>query len=195
MLSVQARQDVDITDMLWAVLSRAQSFAELSDALHLLFTTIVQEEMRPFIYSGNQSGMAGILRSLIRSGQPPDLTGSAPLRLLVEMGIEKLRRDSSHYLLSSDLASREAVDPYLKGDSAEQSVDLLKRLHMVVQLAFACQTYLSLPTGALKSLVHIALGQLREREEIEKVHLEFQIQTSDVKVTFFSTKRKKILLL
>ena len=36
-----------------------------------------------------------------------------PLVLLIEMGIEKLKRDSTHYLLSADLVSKEAVDPYL----------------------------------------------------------------------------------
>ena len=182
LLSLQSRQDVDITDMLWTVLSGAQSFSELTDALNLFFETVQREELRPFIYSGNRSGMAGLLRDLVRSGNLPDLSGSKPLTLLVEMGIEKLKRDSSHYLLSSDLASKEAVDPFLSGDSLQAAVELLKRLHMVVELSFACQTYLSLPTSALKSLVHSALLQFRKLETIEKVQLEFPIQTSDVKV-------------
>jgi len=180
-LSMHARQDVDITDMLWSVLSRAQSFAELSDALNLLFNTILHDELRPFIYSANKSGMAGILRNLIRSGQLPDLSGSTPLLLLVEMGIEKLKRDCSHFLLASDLSSREAVDPYLNGSSLTHSIDLLKRLHIVVQLSFACQTHLNLPSAGLKSLVHSALVQIRDIENIERVELLFQIQTCDVK--------------
>jgi len=180
-LSLEARQDVDITDMLWTVLSRAQSFAELTDSLSLVFNTILAEEIRPFIYSGNKSGMAGILRDLIRTGTIPDLSGSKPLALLIEMGIEKLGRDSSHFLLSSDLASKEAVDPYLCGDSFQQSVELIKRLHMVVELTFACQTYLNLPSSSLKTLVHSALLQFINLEINQRVQLEFPIQTSDVK--------------
>ena len=173
---------MDITDMLWAVLSRSESFSELSDLLTLVFQTVLSEEIRPFIYSGNLSGMAGMLRDVVRSGRIPDLSGSKPLSLLIEMGIEKLKRDSSHFLLSADLASKESLDPFLSGETLAESVDLIKRLHLVVELAFACQTYVNLPSSSLKTLVHSALLQLRKHETLNKVQLEFPIQTSDVKV-------------
>ena len=183
-LSLQSRQDVDITDMMWTVLSRAQSFAELSDSLSLLLQTILAEEMRPFIYSGNKSSMAVMIRDLVRSGNMPDLSGSKPLTLLIEMGIEKLKRDAAHFLLSGDLVSKEAVDPYLTNQSFEDSLDLIKRLHMIVELAFACQSYLSLPLSALKTLVHSALIQLKALERTDRVHLEFPVQTADIKVSW-----------
>ena len=181
-MSLEARQDVDITDMLWSVLSQAQSYSELTDCLSLVFSTILAEEIRPFIYSGNKSGMAGIIRDLIRTGNLPDLTGSKPLSLLIEMGVEKLARDSSHFLLSSDLASKEAVDPYLVKDDYTRSVELIKRLHSVVELTFACQTYLSLPPPSLKALVHVALAKFIDLDTNQRIQLEFPIQTADVKV-------------
>jgi len=179
--SHHSRQDVDITDMLWTVLSRAQSYAELSHSFQFLFQTLLREEIRPFIYNGNRSGMAGILREIVRNGTLPDMSGSRPLVLLIEMGIEKLKRDSTHYLLSADLVSKEAVDPYLVSSEPSEALDLIKRLHMVVELAFACQTYLSLSTAALKSVVHSALLQFRQIQETHKVNLEFPVQTSEVK--------------
>ena len=103
---MNSRQDLDITDMLWKILSQCESFAELTDALNFLFQTIIAEDIRPFVYSGNHSSMAGLLRQCLASGTMPDLSGARPLTLLLEMGIEKLRRDSSHYLLSSDHASK-----------------------------------------------------------------------------------------
>ena len=53
--------------------------------------------------------MAGLLRACLATGSMPDLSGAKPLTLLLEMGIEKLRRDSSHYLLSMDIASKVLV--------------------------------------------------------------------------------------
>ena len=61
------------------------------------------------MYSGNRSSMAGLLRACLATGSMPDLSGAKPLTLLLEMGIEKLRRDSSHYLLSMDIASKVLV--------------------------------------------------------------------------------------
>ena len=62
------------------------------------------------MYSGNRSSMAGLLRACLATGSMPDLSGAKPLTLLLEMGIEKLRRDSSHYLLSMDIASKVLVN-------------------------------------------------------------------------------------
>ena len=45
-------QDVDFTDMLWSVVCRAGSYEELRDALNLTLVTMVQQDIRPFIYSG-----------------------------------------------------------------------------------------------------------------------------------------------
>ena len=37
-----------------------------------------------------------------------------PLEMLLEIGIEKLRRDHVHSLLSNSLATREELDPYIQ---------------------------------------------------------------------------------
>jgi hypothetical protein len=59
------------------------------------------------LFSGNRSGLAGLVHRL-RQGEPlTELTGSRPLALTIEMGIEKLRRDYSYALL----ATGSATDP------------------------------------------------------------------------------------
>eukprot|EP00088_Acartia_fossae_P041030 TRINITY_DN4288_c0_g1_i7.p1 TRINITY_DN4288_c0_g1~~TRINITY_DN4288_c0_g1_i7.p1 ORF type:complete len:596 (-),score=147.12 TRINITY_DN4288_c0_g1_i7:392-2179(-) len=182
LLNVNERQDVDITDMLWKILCQCESYAELTDSLHFLFNTILTEDIRPFLYSGNQSSMAGLLRATLRTASMPDLSGAKPLSLLLEMGIEKLKRDSSHFLLSSDLASKESLDHYLSGGSSlSESLTNIKRLHLVVETAFACQTYVSLPTASVKTIVHAALARLRDAPLEERMNMEFNIQAADVK--------------
>jgi hypothetical protein len=41
--------------MLWSVVSRAGSYEELRDALNLTLLTMLQQDIRPFIYSGKFS--------------------------------------------------------------------------------------------------------------------------------------------
>lgn len=69
------------------------------------------------MYSGNHSSMAGLLRACLATGSMPDLSGAKPLTLLLEMGIEKLRRDSSHYLLSMDIASKVLIDLIVRSNT------------------------------------------------------------------------------
>ena len=110
-LGVQSiRQETDFTDQLWTVLSRATSYAQLTEALRTVFETIASVELRPFLYAKNKTGVARAVQAVARDGAAiPDLTGSRPLQLLVECGLVKVRRDLSHTLLAGELAGREKV--------------------------------------------------------------------------------------
>ena len=159
--SLEARQEVDFTDMLWSTLSKAQSYQELIEAFRTVFTTIMTEEIRPFVYARNKTMVVRIVGGLVRGGETlPDLTGSMPLQLLIECGLEKLRRDYSHTLLNSELAAKEIVSHYLESETLEQAVVLLSKLHLVVELTSLCQTFLSLPPDTLRTMVHSALDNL-----------------------------------
>ena len=62
---------------------------------------------------------------------------------------------------------------------------MIKRLHLVVEVAFACQTYICLPSASLKTLVHTALARLKQEDFVleDRVVMEFSLQAADVKVT------------
>ena len=62
---------------------------------------------------------------------------------------------------------------------------MIKRLHLVVEIAFACQTYISLPSASLKTLVHTALARLKDEDSVplgDRMVMEFPLQAADVKV-------------
>lgn len=43
------RHDVDLTDLLWGVLKKVESFAQLRQAWEFIFYSIKQEEIRPYV--------------------------------------------------------------------------------------------------------------------------------------------------
>ena len=103
--TLETRQEVDFTDQLWLVLSRAQSYSELTEAFSAVFQAIIQgrgifpcmsclfdrivlvtlDEIRPFIYArANNLRVVRIVQGLLRGGGGDvDLSGSVPLELLV----------------------------------------------------------------------------------------------------------------
>ena len=85
------------------------------------------------------------------------------------------------------LASKELVWPYLAGSSLVESVELVGRLHLVVELAAACQSVLSLPPASLKPSLHSALTTLRTPAGSggpdQPVLFTFPLLTADVKVS------------
>ena len=103
--TLETRQEVDFTDQLWLVLSRAQSYLELTEAFSAVFQAIIQgrgifqclsclfdrivlvtlDEIRPFIYArANNLRVVRIVQGLLRGVDTlPDLSDSVPLELLV----------------------------------------------------------------------------------------------------------------
>jgi len=188
--TLETRQEVDFTDQLWLVLSRAESYAELTEAFTAVFQSIVQDEIRPFIYARNKTQMVRLVHGLLRGGDTiPDLSGSLPLELLVECGVEKLRRDYSHTLLAGELANKEAVAHFLDSegeDPVEQlrlAVEQLTQLHLTVELAAMAQTFLCLPPDSLRTIVQTALADLRNNPVVhaDSTDFRFPIQTCNVK--------------
>ena len=49
LITAMDRQDVDLTDLLWGVLKKVESFAQLRQAWEFVFETIKQEEIRPYV--------------------------------------------------------------------------------------------------------------------------------------------------
>ena len=185
--SFKARQEVDFTDILWSHLYRVQSYQQLTEAFKLIFATIIKEEIRPFIYARNKTkSVVQLVSGIVRGGEVvPDLSGSLPLEMLIECGLEKLQRDYSHTLLNSELASKENIAQFLvtSGDLQAAS-QRLHSLHLVVELAVLLETHTKLPSDILRSIVGTALSSAGADSAELKRSYEFPVPTQSLENLF-----------
>ncbi len=54
---VLERQDMDLTDLLWDVLKKSESFEELRQAWEFVFASISREDSRPYVINDYLSGI------------------------------------------------------------------------------------------------------------------------------------------
>ena len=182
--SFKARQEVDFTDILWSSLYKVQSYHELTEAFKMVFSTIIQEEIRPFIYARNKTSVVRLVNSIVRGSETlPDMSGSLPLEMLIECGLEKLQRDYSHTLLNSELASKESIAQFLASDNQDEAVKKLFNLHLVVELAVLLETHTKLSSDILRSIVSTALSTVPE-DSIMKRSYEFSVPTQALEMLF-----------
>jgi len=167
--SFKARQEVDFTDILWSNLFKVQSYQQLTEAFQMIFTSLINEEIRPFIYARNNTkSVVKIVNSIVRGSETiPDMSGSLPLELLIECGLEKLRRDYSHSLLNGELASKESIAHLLVSDCPEAALERLHSLHLMVELAVLLETHTKLPSEILRSVLASAQSSSKSEEDTE----------------------------
>ncbi|KAK7080969.1 hypothetical protein SK128_028316 [Halocaridina rubra] len=159
------RHNMDFTDLLWNVLMRCESYSDLKQNLHLVFITIAYGQVRPQIHVRNKTQIGILARGLMRGQEElPDLSGVIPLQMLIEIGIEKIKRDYINIFQAGELVTGDQLLWFVNNEdeSFENMISLLQKLHVGLQVCILLHTYLNLPPASLAHFTAQALTQLRE---------------------------------
>lgn len=179
------RQVVDFTDEMWNVLSGCSSFQELKDGLTMVFRAVQAGESRPLIVPKNGTMVGGILRDMSQQLRPePAMAGITPIRMLAEMGLQKLHRDYLNIFVGLELASQDQVLPFFlgPGDLAVAVAELMK-LQGVLDMVMLCKTYLHLPIHYLSGYAREALKYFSDAERGNYIHkFKFPVKVPVVRV-------------
>ena len=54
-LTIKEREDIDLTDKIWNVLKKVDSFAQLCDSWKYLFQMIKRDDIKPYVRSKNDT--------------------------------------------------------------------------------------------------------------------------------------------
>ena len=94
------------------------------------------------IHGRNSTKVAKIVRSILRK-EDMDLAkilgGPESLEMLIEIGIEKLKRDYTQTMLNNTLATREDLAKIIED---QNEIVVLRKLHCIQCLICLCQTFL-----------------------------------------------------
>ncbi|XP_064463727.1 protein zwilch homolog [Ornithodoros turicata] len=182
---VGKRQIVDFTDEMWNILSGCSSFQELKDGLTLVFRSVQAGESRPLIVHKNQTTVGNILRDMSQQLRPePAMMGITPLRMLAELGLQKLQRDYLNIFVGLELASPDQLNPFFlsPGDLAVAVAELYK-LQAVLDMVMLCKTYLHLPIHYLSGYTREALKYFSNADRGNYIHkFKFPVKVPVVRV-------------
>ena len=108
------------------------------------------------------------------------IEGPNALELLLEIGIEKLKRDYTFTLLNHLFATRDDLEKILSG---QDQILILRKLHCIQCLICLCQTFLTSNRACLRSIVQQAIKTLAPEENLDHTesNLIFNITGSKVK--------------
>ncbi|KAG1682928.1 Protein zwilch [Nymphon striatum] len=98
---VGKRLNLDFTDRVWEILTACSNYESLVQCFKYIFSALCNGDMFPFVFPKNNTGVANFVRQSTRGiAEMPSLDGTKPLTLLIETGIEKLKRDFLHFFIS-----------------------------------------------------------------------------------------------
>ncbi|XP_029642836.1 protein zwilch homolog [Octopus sinensis] len=179
-ISMFDRKDQDFSDKVWNVLMNCHSYEELVDCLNYMFDELQCKNIQPLVHKTNKTRIAELVRSsYMNSMDSPDLEGYVPLKLLIDIGIEKLYNDYISMLVSNELATLDQLQFYTdRAWNIQERMSLLEKLHIVYELVTLLDVYLKLPHSTLSSTALTTLKHFTSNPLESKQTFEFSVPVS-----------------
>ncbi|XP_055930288.1 protein zwilch homolog [Argiope bruennichi] len=177
---IKGRTELDFTEKLWNILKDCSSTEELTDAFSIFYNELGNFFVRPFVHHKNNSTVAQLIKTMMEKAVVcPNLESQLVLKLLLEIGVEKLRRDYVAIFFSLELIPLECLSYYLQPSLLSlEAITCLRKLHSVVESTIVCVKILNLSKRLLSTFVRNSLKYYATVPDIDLQHVfNFQIPT------------------
>ncbi|KAG2470735.1 MP2K1 kinase, partial [Polypterus senegalus] len=154
---VAERSDLDFAELLWCRMWKSvTSYHNVQECLSLVIQALKTGSIQPWIHRGSNSTLSRLVQqSYDGSMDSVTLSGLVPIRMLLELGLDKMRKDYISYFLGQELATFNYLDYFLCSSvDLQEQVHRLKKLHHMLEIVVNCSAFLSLEHEHLFPLMH-----------------------------------------
>ncbi|KPP67266.1 protein zwilch-like, partial [Scleropages formosus] len=170
------RGDLDFVEQLWVKMRRSvTSYQDIVDCLQLVIKALKYGDIKPWIHRDSSSSLSKlVLQSYSAQLEPVSLTGLVPVHMLLEMGLDKMRKDYINYLISN-LILLNSYYINTEVDLQEQVVRV-RKLHHLLEMVVTCSTFLGLTYEHLFVLTQSCLQYYEVNPYNEDHNFQLQIR-------------------
>ncbi|CAK6961424.1 protein zwilch homolog [Scomber scombrus] len=188
------RGDLDFVEQLWVRMRKSvTSYQDIGDCLKLVIEALRYGDIKPWIHRDSSSSLSKlILQSYHQQIDHVSLTGVTPVHMLLEMGLDKMRKDYINYLIGEELTTLNHLCYYLSTEvDLQEQVIRLRKLHHLLEIIVTCSTFLGLPYDRLFFLTQSCL-QHYKMYPYDEDH-EFKLQIKPALISHFYQKEQPVL--
>ncbi|KAL4230481.1 hypothetical protein ACF0H5_010863 [Mactra antiquata] len=177
---IEDRKDLDFTDLLWKILQNCTSSADLVEAFNYIILELRKGDLQPRIHTHNVTTIGQTVRDSYRGQmRAPNMSHTAPLIYLAEIGCQKLTQDYIQAFLNGNLVSMSHFDYYLAGNlELEDKLLRLQKLHNALEMIILLKQCLHLPHVNLSECCQFMLKHYEIHAIDPNHHFTFDVPTS-----------------
>ncbi|XP_051513065.1 protein zwilch homolog isoform X1 [Myxocyprinus asiaticus] len=185
------RGDLDFTEQLWEKMRRSvASYQDITDCLKIVVKAVRHGRIKPWIHKDSSSSLSKlILQSYQQQMDTVPLTGLIPANMLLELGLDKIRKDFINYLVGKELTTLNYLSYYLDTEvELQEQVIRVRKLHHLLEILGTCSTFLNLPHDRLFLFTQSCL-QYYKTANYDEGHV-FQLQIKPALISYFYEKEQ-----
>ncbi|XP_053320283.1 protein zwilch homolog [Spea bombifrons] len=191
---IAERGDLDFAEMLWCKMRKSvSSYQDVVNCFSLVIQSLKHGEAHPWIHRGSSSTLSKLIQqSYTGNMQNISLSGLTPIRMLLEIGLDKMKKDYINCFIGQDLATFNYLDYFITSEvDLQEQVHRVKKLHHMLELVVICNAFLSLGHENLFPLTQSCLKYYKENPWNEQHVFQLPIRPSIIS-HFYQTSHPQI---
>ncbi|XP_028970693.2 protein zwilch homolog isoform X2 [Esox lucius] len=191
--NLMERGDLDFVEQLWVRMRKSvTSYQDVRDCLKLVIQALQYGDIKPWIHRDSSSSLSKlILQSYHHQMDLVSLSGLTPVHMLLEMGLDKMRKDYINYLIGQELTTLNHLSYFLNTEvDLQEQVIRLRKLHHLLEIMVTCSSFLGLPYDRLFLLTQSCL-QYYKTCSYDEDH-EFKLPIKPALISHFYQKEPAV---
>ncbi|XP_062946425.1 protein zwilch homolog isoform X2 [Cynocephalus volans] len=151
------RGDLDFAEQLWCKMSSSViSYQDLVKCFTLIIQSLQRGDIQPWLHSGSNSFLSKLIyQSYHGTMDTVSLSGSIPVQMLLEIGLDKLKKDYISFFIGQELASLNHLEYFISPSvDIQQQVYRVQKLHHILEILVSCMPFIKSQHELLFSLTH-----------------------------------------
>ncbi|XP_075714438.1 protein zwilch homolog [Rhinoderma darwinii] len=162
---ITERGDLDFAEMLWCKMRKSvSSYQDVANCFSLIVQSLRHGDVRPWIHRGSNSTLSKLIQQSYHGNkQSVSLSGLTPIRMLLEIGLDKMKKDYINCFIGRELATFNYLDYFISSSvDLQEQVHRVKKLHHMLELVVNCNAFLNLEHENLFPLAQSCLKYYKE---------------------------------
>ncbi|KAM6195999.1 protein zwilch homolog isoform 1-T1 [Sarcoramphus papa] len=177
------RGDLDFAEQLWCKMRSVSSYQELIECFILIIKSLEHGEIQPWIHQGSSSLLSKLIQQSYHGKmEVVSLSGITPIQMLLEIGLDKMKKDYVSFFIGQELATLTYLDYFIATSvDLQEQVQRVQKLHHMLEIMVSCTVLLQFKHENLFPLTQICMKYYKENPLNEKHVFQLPIRPALVK--------------
>ncbi|KAI4058391.1 zwilch kinetochore protein [Homo sapiens] len=190
----KVRGDLDFAEQLWCKMSSSViSYQDLVKCFTLIIQSLQRGDIQPWLHSGSNSLLSKLIhQSYHGTMDTVSLSGTIPVQMLLEIGLDKLKKDYISFFIGQELASLNHLEYFIAPSvDIQEQVYRVQKLHHILEILVSCMPFIKSQHELLFSLTQICIKYYKQNPLDEQHIFQLPVRPTAVKNLYQSEKPQK----
>uniref|UniRef100_A0A673TEE6 Protein zwilch n=1 Tax=Suricata suricatta TaxID=37032 RepID=A0A673TEE6_SURSU len=188
------RGDLDFAEQLWFKMSSSViSYQDLVKCFTLIIQCLQRGDIQPWLHSGSNSLLSKLIhQSYHGTMDTVSLSGTIPVKMLLEIGLDKLKKDYISFFIGQELASLNHLEYFITPSvDIQEQVHRVQKLHHILEILVSCMLFIKPQHELLFALTQSCIKYYKQNPLDEQHIFQLPVRPTAVKSLYQSEKPQK----